>query len=145
VPKSFSRESAFGDPVVDPEPKREQIRTLARAVADRAQREGALYRTIGIKAVEPPFEVNTRERSLPGPVEDAELLESTALELFGEFDDSRIRKVGVRVSNLEFTEREQASLDSWEGSGTADGHGQRTRRRPRRDTETRGQSSLSDF
>ena len=115
-PKSFSRESAFGSPVTDAESKREQVSTLAAAVAERAQREGALYRTIGVKAVEPPFDVNTRERSLPGPVDDPALVESAALDLFAEFEDVAVRKVGVRVANLSFTDRDQPSL----GSFTAD-------------------------
>jgi len=118
-PKSFSRESAFGSPVTDATPKREQIRTLAAAVAERAQRRGALYRTIGVKAVEPPFDVNTRERSLPGPVDDPELVESAALDLFAEFEDVPVRKVGVRVANLAFTDRDQPSLDSFGGTTEA--------------------------
>nr|WP_275690765.1 DNA polymerase IV [Halorubellus sp. JP-L1] len=118
-PKSFSRESAFGSPVTDATPKREQIRTLAEAVAARASREGALYRTIGVKAVEPPYDVNTRERSLPGPVDDPDLVESAALDLFAEFEDVPVRKVGVRVANLAFTDRDQPSLDSF--GGDADG------------------------
>ncbi|WP_435349494.1 DNA polymerase IV [Haloarchaeobius sp. HRN-SO-5] len=152
LPKSFSRESAFGDAVTDPEPKYDQVRTLAEAVADRADREGALYRTIGIKAVEPPFDVNTRERSLPGPVADPSLVVDTALELFEEFEDAPVRKVGVRVSNLSFTERQQASLDSYEGredvaDGAAGETDVRTRHRTGSDDESTegGQSSLSDF
>ncbi|WP_368408335.1 DNA polymerase IV [Halorubellus salinus] len=118
-PKSFSRESAFGSPVTDAEPKREQVRTLAAAVAERAQREGALYRTIGVKAVEPPFDVNTRERSLPGPVDDPALVESAALDLFAEFEDVAVRKVGVRVANLSFTDRDQPSLASFTAAQAA--------------------------
>ncbi|GAB3665845.1 DNA polymerase Y family protein [Halopiger thermotolerans] len=115
-PKSFSRESAFAEPVSDPEPKYEQIETLAAAVADRARREGALYRTVGVKAVTPPYDVNTRERSLPGPVDDPELVDRIAHELFEEFEDEPVRKVGVRVANLEFSAADQASLDGWDGA-----------------------------
>ncbi|WP_459193865.1 DNA polymerase IV [Halosimplex sp. J119] len=115
-PKSLSRESAFTDPTEDVEEKREKVRALAADVAERAQREGALYRTIGIKVVTPPFDVNTRAESLPGPVEDADLLESTALDLLEEFEDARVRKLGVRVSNLDFAEGEQASLTGFEGA-----------------------------
>ncbi|WP_436925165.1 DNA polymerase Y family protein [Halosimplex amylolyticum] len=113
-PKSLSRESAFTDPTEDVAEKREKVRALAADVAERAQREGALYRTIGIKVVTPPFDVNTRAESLPGPVEDADLLESTALDLLAEFDDDRVRKLGVRVSNLSFTEGDQASLGGFD-------------------------------
>ncbi|MCU4924634.1 DNA polymerase IV [Halobacteria archaeon AArc-dxtr1] len=119
-PKSFSRESAFAEPVAESEPKYERLETLAAAVADRAHREGALYRTVGIKAVTPPFEVNTRERSLPGPVDEPELVAQIARDLFAEFETEPVRKLGVRVANLEFTGDDQARLDGWEhGTGSS--------------------------
>ncbi|QSW99071.1 DNA polymerase Y family protein [Haloterrigena alkaliphila] len=115
-PKSFSRESAFAEPVSEPEPKYDQIETLAAAVADRARREGALYRTVGVKAVLPPYDVNTRERSLSGPVDDPDLVDRIARDLFTEFETESVRKVGVRVANLEFAAADQTSLDGWEGT-----------------------------
>ncbi|WP_306058492.1 DNA polymerase Y family protein [Natronococcus wangiae] len=117
-PKSFSRESAFAEPVEDPGRKYEQIETLAAAVADRARREGALYRTVGVKAVTPPYDVNTRARSLPGPVDDPALVDRIARDLFAEFETEPVRKVGVRVANLEFAAADQASLDGWERTAT---------------------------
>ncbi|PSP55487.1 DNA polymerase IV [Halobacteriales archaeon QS_1_67_19] len=114
-PKSLSRESAFTEATDDSERTRDRIRTLAAAVADRATRKGIMYRTIGIKAVTPPYDVNTRAKSLPGPVDDPELVEEVALELFAEFADEAVRKVGVRVSNLSFADAEQARLgDGWD-------------------------------
>lgn len=119
-PKSFSRESAFAEAVSEPEPKYEQIETLAAAVADRATREDALYRTVGVKAVLPPFEVNTREQSLSGPVDDPDLVERIAADLFTEFETEPVRKLGVRVANLEFTGADQAKLEGWGGSEGGD-------------------------
>ncbi len=119
-PKSLSRESAFSAATAEPGRQRERVRTLAAAVAGRADRKGVLYRTIGIKAVEPPFEVNTRAESLPGPVADADLVEETALSLFEEFAGDPVRKVGVRVSNLSFADRDQASLDSYTDADAGD-------------------------
>ncbi|MDF9746915.1 DNA polymerase Y family protein [Natrinema salsiterrestre] len=152
-PKSFSRESAFADPVEDPTPKYELIETLAAAVADRARREGALYRTIGVKAVTPPYDVNTRERSLPGPVDDPDLVDRIARDLFTEFETDPVRKLGVRVANLEFAAADQASLDGWErdasGTGTGADEGETEESdpgaNPVRDDRTAGQSSLADF
>ena len=118
-PKSLSRESAFTEATADTEAKRERVATLAAAVADRADREGALYRTIGIKVVTPPFDVNTRARSLPGPVADADLVNDVALSLLEEFHEADVRKLGVRVSNLAFAAGEQSDLDNWEGSAPA--------------------------
>lgn len=114
-PKSLSRESAFTEAVEAVEEKRRKVTTLAQAVADRAGRKGARYQTVGIKVVEPPFDINTRARSLPGPVADADLVESIALDLLSEFAERPVRKLGVRVSNLDFSAGEQASLGGFEG------------------------------
>jgi len=143
-PKSLNRESAFGDATTDAERQRERIDALAAAVAERAARRGALYRTIGVKAVEPPFEVNTRARSLPGPVEDAALVRTVAEELFAEFAGEELRKVGVRVSNLAFPDAEQATLGGFEGESGV-GEIRRPERRTHSDGSANGQASLDEF
>ncbi|MFW6318075.1 MAG: DNA polymerase IV, partial [Halorubrum sp.] len=112
----------------------ETVSALAADVARRARERGCLYRTVGIKAVEPPFDVNTRARSLPGPVDDPALVEEVALDLLGEFDDARVRKLGVRVSKLDFAETDQATLGGFEAG---DGDGDRERRGGRRDRSDR--------
>jgi DNA polymerase IV (DinB-like DNA polymerase) len=123
LPKSLSRESSLS-PTADRETKRETVAALAADVARRARERGCLYRTIGIKAVEPPYDVNTRARSLPGPVDDPDLVESVAFDLLTEFADDRVRKLGVRVSNLDFAESDQATLGGFEpGAGDATGDG----------------------
>ena len=142
-PKSLNRESAFTEPTAESEAKRDRVRLLATDVAERAQREGALYQTIGIKVVQPPFDVNTRASSLPGPVEDPDLVEEVALDLLTEFADERVRKLGVRVSNLQFTDGDQASLDSWGGTET-DGESE-TRASDSPAPEPDGQRSLWEF
>lgn len=136
-PKSLSRESAVDGEDASIDDLREVLRDLARAVAERADRRGATYRTIGIKVVLPPFEINTRETSLSGPVADADLVVDTALELFEEFEDATVRKLGVRVSNLSFADGDQAGLDSWT-DGSPRGDAERTRPRG-------GQARLSEF
>ncbi|GAB6863123.1 DNA polymerase IV [Haloplanus litoreus] len=137
-PKSLSRESAFTEATDDADRQRETIGGLAADVADRAEGKGALYRTIGIKAVTPPYDVNTRERSLPGPVADPDLVREVALDLLTEFAGDPVRKLGVRVSNLQFAAAEQSRLDGWDGGAdgaTTGGDG----------ASSRGQSSLGDF
>jgi DNA polymerase IV (DinB-like DNA polymerase) len=135
-PKSLSRESAFREPTTETGPQYDRIETLAGEVADRAEGRGVLYRTIGIKVVMPPFDVNTRARSLPGPVADADLVREVAADLFAEFEGERVRKLGVRVSNLSFGDERQPSLSAWTGERSEDSS----------DSEDRsGQRSLSDF
>jgi len=125
LPKSLSRESALPT-TADEATKRETVSALAADVARRARERGCLYRTIGIKAVEPPFDVNTRAKSLPGPVDDPDLVEEVALDLLAEFDETPVRKLGVRVSKLDFAETDQATLggfDAGEGAGGGSGGG----------------------
>ena len=115
-PKSLSRESAFTESTAEMDAKREKVRALAADVAARARSRGAMYRTIGIKVVTPPFDVNTRASSLPGPVDEPDLVESVALDLLEEFADEPVRKLGVRVSKLDFGAADQARLDGFESA-----------------------------
>ncbi|MFC5973261.1 helix-hairpin-helix domain-containing protein [Halomarina salina] len=114
-PKSLSSESAFTEQTADPERIRGRLTDLAMEVVERADARGALYKTIGIKVVRPPFDVSTRERSLSGPVADADLVQSVVADLAEEFEGETVRKLGVRVSNLSFGEGTQSGLDRWEG------------------------------
>ncbi len=112
-PKSLSRESAFRAATTDPERQRARLRALAADVAERADREDALYATIGIKVVTEPYEVATRARSLSGPVADPALVETVSRELFAEFAGDPVRKLGVRVSSLSFTQGDQETLGAY--------------------------------
>lgn len=112
-PKSLSKESSTGEPVVSMEEKQSRIESLAYKVSERAVEKDAMYQTIGIKIVTPPYEIHTRARSLNGPVQDSELVRTIALDLLEEFSETPVRKLGVRVSKLSFTERNQADLASW--------------------------------
>jgi DNA polymerase IV (DinB-like DNA polymerase) len=145
-PKSLSRESAFTEATTDHGAVRERVRTLATDVAERASAKGALYATIGVKVVTTPYDVNTRARSLAGPVDEPDLLEEVALDLLAEFDGEQVRKVGVRVSSLSFTTRQQASLDSWEGRPTPEERTQSGADSGAPDErEPPGQTSITDF
>ena len=144
LPKSLSRESSLS-PTADEETKRETVAALAADVARRARERGCLYRTIGIKAVEPPYAVNTRARSLPGPVDDPELVEEVAFDLLAEFADDRVRKLGVRVSNLDFAESDQATLGGFEpGEGGGSDGGVGSGSASDRARATRAESAATD-
>ena len=140
-PKSLSRESAFSEATDDYDEIRERVEALAAAVADRASRKGALYRTIGIKVVTPPYDVNTRANSLPGPVDEPDLVHEVTDDLLREFEGDDVRKVGVRVSNLSFSEADQSKLGAWAGESSDP-----PRVRPREtETDPEGQANLGDF
>ena len=144
--KSISKETSLGrDPVVDATVKQETVRELAQQVFQRAVEKDALYRTIGIKIVEPPFDVHTRERSLSGPIQDRELLEGVAIDLLDEFGKTRVRKLGVRVSNLSFSDQDQPSLSAWEATDPSRSAQPRPTHIEQRLTTTGTQTTLNDF
>ena len=144
-PKSISSESAFVKATDDVGRKTEKLRALAGEVAERAAAKNALYRTIGIKVVKPPFDINTRARSLSGPVEDPTLVERTAVELLEEFEPEPVRKLGVRLSNLSFDDRDQATIADWEGVDSDGDDGDRSFNSLDRDRTRGGQAELSRF
>lgn len=136
-PKSISKERSF-EPTNSQESKIASIRRLASEVNDRVARKNARYRTIGIKAVATPFDVNTRERTLHGPVREPRLVESVALELLEEFADVELRKLGVSVSNLEFFAGDQLRITAMDVPEHDDTSTCGSRRRL-------GQTRLTDF
>jgi DNA polymerase IV (DinB-like DNA polymerase) len=111
-PKSISKEKSI-EATEGSETKRAVIQALSGQVSERVAAKNVRYRTIGIKVVETPFDVHTRETTLHGPIDEPDLLESTALELLEEFESAEVRKLGVRVSKLDFTPGKQIRLDEW--------------------------------
>lgn len=140
-PKSLSRESAFAEPTGDVPEVRDRLETLSEAVAQRADSREVLYRTIRLKVVTPPFDVQTRARSLPGPISDEGLLRRVALDLFEEFEGETVRKLGVSVANLSFTGETQSQLGEWADETGVEDAPTLERERDTRDPQRR----LTDF
>lgn len=135
-PKSISKETSI-ESTTSMETKAGLIKQLATEVNKRVERNGARYRTVGIKVVTSPFNVHTRERSLHGPVREPELVQTIALELLEEFRSAEVRKVGVRVSNLSFFSGDQLRISALSSKSQTD---------PPEDSRRRlGQTRLSDF
>lgn len=115
LPKSISKESSLPT-TTEMEVKREVIKQLSTQVAQRVEEKECLFQTVGIKVVEPPFEINTRAKSFSGPIADTGMIREYALQLLEEFTDEEVRKLGVRVSKLSFTNADQKSLTDWEAT-----------------------------
>lgn len=112
LPKSISKEKSIKKTTSVPV-KEAVIETLSEQVNERAISKGARYRTVGIKVVETPFNRKTREQSLVGPIRDVDLLKKVAQDLLAEFSKAEVRKLGVRVSNLDFLDAEQTRISDW--------------------------------
>lgn len=144
-PKSLSKESAFTEPTSEYDTIADRLETLADAVAERASAKNALYQTIGIKVVTPPYDVNTRAHSLPGPIDDPDLIHDIATDLFEEFRDTVVRKVGIRVSNLSFVDGEQSNLDKWETVEQEPAHNDQTDDTETSDSQPSSQRTIDQF
>lgn len=101
VAKSRSRETTFQQDLVDPEEVREQVRLLARRVAEDVRAEGRPAARVVVKVRFAPFFTFTRGVALAEPTTDVEPIEAAALAALARFEDDRaVRLLGVRA---EFT------------------------------------------
>lgn len=107
VPKSHSREVTFQQDISDLAELTEQLRLLARHVAQDVLDEGRPAARVGVKIRYAPFITTTRSLTLPTPTSAAEEIERAALEVFADLDHDRpVRLLGVRA---EFGEGSQPS------------------------------------
>jgi DNA polymerase-4 len=98
VPKSRSREVTFQQNLVDPTVLAEQVRVLARRVAQDVVEEGRPAVRVGVKIRFAPFVTRTRSLTLPEPTSAAETIERAALTVLGWFDRTRpVRLLGVKA------------------------------------------------
>ena len=115
-PKSISVERTFDRDVADWVKVLETLDSVSHNVYLRAQKQGAAFRTIGIKIRFEAFQTFLRERTLGSHVLDEKVLADVARDLVKEFE-SRSRKVrllGVRVTGLVRPKASQPTLAAFE-------------------------------
>ena len=98
VAKGRSREVTFQQNLDDPAELAEQVRRLARHVAEDVVAEERPAARVGLKIRYAPFVTKTRSITLPSPSSDAGEIERAALEVFALLElDRPVRLLGVRV------------------------------------------------
>lgn len=113
-PDSFMRDESFSDPITDWTQKRSTIERLGKEAVERAVEEDGLFQTIGVKVVKPPFNKHRREETLSGPTDDIDVVQEIAVDLLREFNDDSVRKLGVSLSNIDYSGQKQTGLDKWD-------------------------------
>lgn len=100
--KSIGAEDTFPEDLTTIEQMNKQLEKIAPIVHRRLQEHRLKGRTITLKIKYSDFKIITRSRSLHEPIDDLELIISTAKELLNstEPDDVRIRLLGISVSNF---------------------------------------------
>jgi DNA polymerase-4 len=110
VNKGRSREVTFQTNLTSRAELDEEIRALARRVADDVVEEGRPAHRLGVKVRFAPFITQTRSITLPDPTSDADTLEKAALAVLDMFDHGRpVRLLGVRAE-FEITDENQTVL-----------------------------------
>lgn len=108
--KSIGKEHTFLRDTADKKEMLRTIETLARVVHHEASGQNFAFKTVAIKLRYSNFETLTRQRSLGRYAKDADILVSTAKELFDKVYRGRpVRLVGVRVAHL-VSAREQKTV-----------------------------------
>ncbi|MGQ0671022.1 MAG: DNA polymerase IV [Actinomycetota bacterium] len=99
--KSRGRETTFQEDLTDPNAIREEIRRLAREVADDVREEGRPATRVVVKVRFAPFFTRTHGAKLQEPTTDAATCVRAALEALDFFElDRPVRLLGVRADLL---------------------------------------------
>jgi DNA polymerase-4 len=101
VARSRSRETTFQQNLTDWSAVEDEVRRLARQVAEDIKREARPAIRAAVKVRYAPFETHTRSTTLESATSDPALIEQAAVELVGRFDATRaVRLLGVRAEML---------------------------------------------
>jgi len=87
---------------------------LAADIMAELEDAGLWFRTVVVLAIDTEIEMHTRSETFETPVQDRDVLMEAAAELLGRFltgTDVEIRRVGLRVKNLEQGEGQQSLTD----------------------------------
>lgn len=118
--KSVGAECTFGEDL-PPDEARPRLDRIARTATRRLDDEDAQARTVTLKLRLTPFDTYTRQRTLPAPTDDPDVVLRVARQLFDQADpDRRVRLLGVRLADLRAGPR-QARLDRWPSAGEPPG------------------------
>lgn len=99
--KSISAETTFSRDTASAEALFDAVAPLCRRVAERLARGGHAGGTVVLKLKTGDFKVLTRNRQLPNPTQQAEVILATAIELIEREADGRLfRLIGIGVSDI---------------------------------------------
>ncbi len=101
--KSIGRERTFERDTSERYEITKALREMSREVGDEVRRSGLSFKVVTIKLRYSDFEEHLKSRSLKLRSNDPEEIAKAAVELFDKYAETgeNLRKIGVRVSNLE--------------------------------------------
>jgi DNA polymerase-4 len=99
--RSVSHEHTFDIDTADPDELERTLLALSEGVASRLRAGGVKARTIAVKVRDSTFHTVSRQRTLPEPTDQTEVVFAAARDLAGpQFQGIRVRLLGVGASHL---------------------------------------------
>jgi DNA polymerase-4 len=99
--RSVSHEHTFDVDTADPEVLERTLLALSEGVASRLRSGGVKARTVSVKVRDSSFHTDSRQRTLPEPTDQTEVVFAAALELARpRMKGIRVRLLGVGASHL---------------------------------------------
>ena len=108
--KSISRHITFDDDTDDPEKIAKCVEMLSDGVHSNLMKNHCLFRTVTIVVRLNNFSTFTRAKTVPIWTSDMNVIEKTAIELISEFQDRKLRLVGVGVTKLRERDEKQSLI-----------------------------------
>lgn len=113
--KSISTQRTLGEDTDDWKIIHNTITPMIEEVHSRVEEEGYLYRTIGVMLTFEDFKTITRARTLQKHTASKQAIQEYTTQLLKEFESEprKIRRIGVRISNLKRKEYAEPPLDQY--------------------------------
>ncbi|AJT42833.1 DNA polymerase IV [Psychromicrobium lacuslunae] len=119
--KSIGAEETFEFDTTDDVPLRRELLRLAHRTGSRLRASGYVARTVALKLRYADFSTITRSRTVPVPVDSAQLIYQEAIQLLEALGERpmAVRLIGLRAENLELAQRTAVQLslerrdDNW--------------------------------
>jgi DNA polymerase IV (DinB-like DNA polymerase) len=108
--KSISRHITFDEGVDDPDKIAKNVEKLADSVHENLMENKYLFKTVTIVVRLNNFSTFTRAMSVPVWTSDVNTIKNTAMELIEEFNDKKLRLVGVGVTKLRARDEKQTLM-----------------------------------
>tara|TARA_B100000315_G_scaffold245417_1_gene271256 strand:- start:200 stop:1243 length:1044 start_codon:yes stop_codon:yes gene_type:complete len=113
--KSISKERTLEEDTNNWATINKTINSIINEAHRRTEDENYLFRTIGITLTFEDFQKITRSKTLQKHTSSNQIMQENVRQLLKEFEQEprRIRRIGVRISNLKLKEETEPSLDKY--------------------------------
>ncbi len=108
--KSISRHITFDEDVDDPDKIAKSVDMLAGSVHENLKKNNYLFKTVTLIVRLNNYSTLTRAKSVPVWTSDINVIKNTAMELIEEFNDKKLRLVGVGVTKLRARDNKQTLI-----------------------------------